>query len=137
MRGVFISTIFGLVLTLFTAMAGAAQQADIEATINNQFEAFKSDDFDAAFQFASPSLQSLFQSAENFKRMVTTGYPMVLSPAEVTYLDLQEIAGSLWQKVQITDGKGFTHLLVYQMLETEAGWRIASVRMLDAPSVSA
>lgn len=137
MRGLFVSVVFGALVTLFAAFAASAQQDEIESTITRQFDAFKADDFEGAFQFASPNLQQLFQSPENFKRMITTGYPMVQRPAEVTYLELREIAGSLWQKVQIIDGKGFSHLLDYQMIQTEAGWRIASVRMLDAPAVTA
>ncbi len=137
MRGVFLSVFFGAALTLIAAFGASAQQAEIESTISSQFEAFKADDFEGAFQFASPNLQLMFRSPENFRQMVTTGYPMVWRPAEVSYLELREIEGALWQKVQITDGKGFTHLLDYQMVETDAGWRIAAVQILDAPAVTA
>ena len=137
MRKVFFTAVFGILLTLGTAFGAAAQQAEIEGTISQQFEAFKADDFAGAFEFASPNLQMMFQSPENFRRMVTNGYPMVRNPAEVTYLELREIAGAKWQKVQITDAKGFTHLLDYQMIETDAGWRISAVQLLDAPAVTA
>lgn len=137
MRGVILSVFLGAVLTILTAFGASAQQTEIEGTISQQFEAFKADDFEGAFAFASPNLQMMFQSPENFKRMVTTGYPMVWRPAEVTYLELREIAGAMWQKVQITDAKGFTHLLDYQMVETDDGWRIAGVQLLDAPAVTA
>lgn len=137
MRGVFLSVFFGAALTLIAAFGASAQQAEIESTISSQFEAFKADDFEGAFQFASPNLQLMFRSPENFRQMVTTGYPMVWRPAEVSYLELREIEGALWQKVQITDAKGFTHLLDYQMVETDAGWRIAAVQILDAPAVTA
>jgi hypothetical protein len=137
MRSVFVSMFFGLLLTFVSALSASAQQTEIEGTINLQFDAFKADDFEGAFEFASPALQLLFQSPENFKRMITTGYPMVQRPAEVTYLELRESAGSLWQKVQIIDGKGYTHLLDYQMIQINEEWRIASVRMLNAPALSA
>ena len=186
MRGAVLSAFFGMVLTFATAFGATAQQADIESTITGQFEAFKADDFEGAFAYASPNLQMMFQSTENFKRMVTSGYPMVwkntdvrfldlreiagaqcksrrcqqqticdclvhrhplrrgcnvapheLKNTDVRFLDLREIAGAQWQKVQVTDLKGFTYLLDYQMVETPEGWRIASVQLLDAPSVSA
>lgn len=137
MRKVFFTAVFGILLTLGTAFGAAAQQTEIEGTINQQFEAFKADDFATAFEFASPNLQLMFQTPENFERMVTSGYPMVWRPAEVRYLDLREIAGAMWQKVQITDQKGFTHLLDYQMVETDEGWKIAGVQLLDAPAVTA
>ena len=137
MRRLFGSVILGLFLTFVAAFGASAQEAEIEGTITQQFDAFKADDFDKAFEFASPDLQMMFRSPENFKRMVTTGYPMVWHPAEVTYLELREISGALWQKVQIIDQKGFTHLLDYQMVNTDAGWRIAAVQILDAPAVTA
>jgi hypothetical protein len=137
MRSALFSILLGLALSFGGAFPAAAQQVEIEGTINQQFDAFKADDFEGAFSFASPNLQMMFRSAENFKRMVTTGYPMVWRPAEVRYLELREIAGAMWQKVQITDEKGFTHLLDYQMELTDQGWRIAGVQILDAPAVSA
>ena len=137
MRTGLISGVLGAVLTVFVAFSATAQQAQIEGTINSQIEAFKADDFADAFTYATPTLQMLFQSPENFKRMVTTGYPMVWRPAEVRYLELRDRGGALWQKVQITDGKGAVHLLDYKMEETDKGWRIAGVVILEAPGVAA
>lgn len=137
MRTGLISGFLGMVLTALLSFGAAAQSTEIEGTINSQFEAFKADDFEGAFEYATPTLQMLFRSPENFKRMVTTGYPMVWRPAEVRYLELRERGGGLWQKVQITDGKGFVHLLDYKMEETDLGWRIGGVVVLEAPGVSA
>ena len=69
--------------------------------------------------------------------MVTQGYPMVWRPAEVRYLEIREAEGEFWQKVQITDAKGFTHLLLYRMQKTGAGWRIGGVQLLEAPGGTA
>jgi hypothetical protein len=127
----------GMVLSVLVATGAASQQVDIEATINSQIEAFKADDFEHAFTYATPTLQQLFQTPENFQRMVTSGYPMVWRPAEVRYLELKERDGLLWQKVQIIDRKGFTHLLLYQMEQTANGWRIAGVQLLRASGATA
>ncbi|MFT6676493.1 MAG: hypothetical protein ACJAVM_002697 [Sulfitobacter sp.] len=127
----------GLVLSALLAFGATAQQSEIEDTINQQFEAFKADDFDQAFSYATPNLQKLFQSPENFQRMVTKGYPMVTRPAEVRYLENKQIGATFLQKVQITDAKGFTHILLYQMELTEAGWRIGGVRILGAGGATA
>ena len=118
------------------AISAQAQDADIRDTITQQFEAFKVDDFAMAFTFASPSLQTLFQTPQNFGRMVSQGYPMVWRPAVVEYLELREEAGTYWQKVQITDKDGKLHYLEYRMEQTEAGWRINGVQILDAPGAS-
>lgn len=119
-----------LLLNLGVAGGVWAQQSKIEGTIGKQIEAFKADDFAQAFTFATPTLRRYFQSPENFRRMVTHGYPMVWRPAEVQYLELAEAGGAWWQKVQIIDQKGFSHLLLYRMVETDEGWRIGGVQLL-------
>ncbi|MFY2823569.1 DUF4864 domain-containing protein [Ruegeria sp. MALMAid1280] len=107
-----------------------AQSAEIEANIAAQIQAFKADDFATAFTFASPNIQRLFQTPENFGVMVKRGYPMVWRPADVRFLELREVAGSLWQKVMITDGAGRVHILDYQMVPLENGWKINGVQLL-------
>ncbi|MCZ4258538.1 DUF4864 domain-containing protein [Sulfitobacter sp. G21635-S1] len=137
MRTGFLRMLGALMLAVMSVTGAAAQSTEIEGTINSQFEAFKADDFATAFTYATPSLQQLFQSPQNFQRMVTQGYPMVWRPAEVRYLELRERGGAMWQKVQITDAKGFTHILDYKMEETDMGWRIGAVQILDAPGATA
>ena len=133
MRKMILSLLSGVALSLALSVGVAAQQAEIEGTITSQIDAFRADDFDRAFTYASPLLQRLFQTPQNFERMVTQGYPMVWRPSQVDYLELQEYAGDWWQKVQIIDQKGARHLLLYRMQQTDAGWRIAGVQILEAP----
>ena len=64
-------------------------------------------------------------------------YPMVHRPADVTYLDLSEQAGRLRQKVMIRDGAGVLHMLEYEMIQGEGGWRINGVRFIPMPDVGA
>ncbi|MEY4698141.1 MAG: hypothetical protein RIT14_2569, partial [Pseudomonadota bacterium] len=92
---------------------------------------------DGAFAFASPSIKSIFMTAENFGTMVRDGYPMVDNPGEVRMLEQREIAGNLWQKVLITDPAGNSHVLDYQMVKTAEGWQINGVRVLPEPGVGA
>lgn len=126
------NAVFGLIMGLGIATALPAQDADIQATIDSQLQAFQSDDFGAAFEFASPNLQRMFQTPENFERMVTQGYPMVWRPGAVRYLELREQGNTYWQRVMITDQSGRVHILEYRMLETGAGWRINGVQILDS-----
>jgi hypothetical protein len=127
----------GVIMNGLTLGAVQAQGADIQSTIGNQIEAFQADDFETAFDFASPNLQQLFGSSENFRSMVTRGYPMVWKPAEVRYLELAEVGGSFFQKVLIKDQEGIVHILGYRMLETDMGWKINGVQLLPNPAVSA
>ncbi len=112
------------------ASGAFAQSDEIEANISAQIQAFKADDFATAFTFASPNIQRLFGDPENFGIMVRRGYPMVWRPADVRFLELREIGGALWQKVMITDGDGRVHLLDYQMIQRENGWKINGVQLL-------
>ncbi|WP_209835315.1 DUF4864 domain-containing protein [Ruegeria sp. HKCCE3926] len=114
-----------------------AQNAKIEANISAQIQAFKADDFATAFTFASPSIQRLFQNPDNFGQMVRNGYPMVWRPADIRFLELREIAGALWQKVMITDANGRVHILDYQMIHLEDGWKINGVQLLGNADTAA
>jgi len=127
----------GAVLAAGMAGAALAQGTEIEGVISSQIEAFKVDDFAQAFTFAAPSIQGMFRTPENFGRMVTQGYPMVWRPADVTYLDLRQEGGRYVQTVRIEDAQGTVHFLAYSMIQTENGWKISGVQVLDAPGVSA
>lgn len=129
--------LFTVLFCVSWVFAAQAQEQEIEGTITAQIEAFKADDFASAFQFATPDLQLLFQTPQNFERMVTQGYPMVWRPANVRYLELRTHAGALWQKVMITDGNGVIHILDYKMIETAAGWRIGAVQIVNQGSANA
>lgn len=129
--------LIALLFLIGPALPATAQTAEIEGTISSQIEAFKADDFNRAFTFASPTIQGMFQTPENFGSMVRGGYPMVWRPSEVRYLDLVERGGRLYQTVQITDGDGRMHLLEYEMVELDSGWKINGVRLLEAPGVNA
>ena len=125
---------------VFAALCGLpamAQEAPIRSTIAAQIEAFQAEDFERAYEFASPTIHGIFGPTENFARMVVTGYPMVVDPALVEMQDLRTVAGALWQRVRITDQKGAAWLLDYQMVEGPEGWLINAVQMQQAADVGA
>ena len=126
-----------LLLCLGLAGPAWAQSEGSQSTINGQMEAFRADDFDRAFTYASPNIKRMFGSSENFGTMVRNGYPMVWRPAEVTYLELREENGSYWQKVKIEDAEGRVNVLDYRMLDTENGWKIYGEQLLESAGVSA
>ena len=108
-----------------------ADDAAVRSVISSQIEAFEADDFAEAFTFASPTIRQIFETPENFGTMVRQGYPMVWRPAEVKFLSLDMIDGQLWQSVLIRDQNGGLHILEYQMIELENGWKINAVRMRE------
>ncbi len=131
-----LKTLLSALVAVMLAMPVWAEEPEIEATISNQIEAFQADDFTRAFTFASPNIRRIFRTPENFGRMVTQGYPMVWRPAAVEYLEQRTEAGAIWQKVRITDQKGGVHILDYRMLQTEDGWKINGVQLLESSSVA-
>lgn len=127
--------LFAVLLATCLALPATAQEGPIQGTIQSQIEAFQADDFARAFTFASPTIKQMFGTPENFGAMVRNGYPMVYRPAEVQMMDLREVAGSLWQRVRITDQAGAGWYLDYMMVETAEGWQINAVQILPAPDV--
>ena len=118
---------------LAAGFAGGLQAQQIRTVpdlITSQIDAFRAQDFDTAFGYASDSLRRMFGSPENFGRMVAQGYPMVLDPADVRFLGLSERAGQQVQRVLIRDRAGRSYLLEYTLIGDGEALRIAAVRLL-------
>ncbi|TNF17804.1 MAG: DUF4864 domain-containing protein [Rhodobacteraceae bacterium] len=130
--------VLACVFVLAPALAQDVQprNPEIEAVIGSQIEAFQADDVARAFDFASPVIRRMFVTPENFGLMVQRGYPMVWRPGEVSFLDLAEIDGALWQRVEIIDRAGVRHYLGYRMEPGADGWKIAGVQFLEAPDIA-
>jgi len=132
-----------LVLALMLAAAPAARAqeatadaAGIEAVIADQISDFLSGDVAGAFDHASPMIQGIFGTSENFGMMVRNGYPMVWAPQSHSFLDLRDEDGRLRQRVAVEDGEGRRFLLDYDMIRTERGWKINGVTVIPAPEVA-
>jgi len=129
----------GLVVTLAGQPAAAQTESSdaIRGTIQSQIDAFLADDFATAFSFASPAIKGMFGNPDNFGMMVRQGYPMVWRPSDLRFLDLREMAGRHYQRVQIVDREGVPYIAEYEMIETAEGWQINGVRIERAPEVGA
>tara|TARA_R110000751_G_scaffold36645_5_gene89371 strand:- start:1152 stop:1619 length:468 start_codon:yes stop_codon:yes gene_type:complete len=112
---------------------GEAAVAQLRAAIDGQLKAFLAGDVEAAFGFASPDIQGLFGSAENFGRMVRQGYPMVWRPGEWRFGELApELTPSgprLRQSVSLRDASGALWIADYFMMPLDGGWRIDGVTL--------
>ncbi|MFO7854037.1 MAG: DUF4864 domain-containing protein [Paracoccaceae bacterium] len=129
---------FWAVLALLVAMGPAAAQSDrIERVIGAQIEAFLADDFERAFDFASPGIRDVFRTPENFGRMVRQGYPMVWRPERFRFEALEDEGGRLRQEVFITDRAGKAWIADYYMVQVEGEWRIDGVSLREAPGLGA
>ncbi|WP_420860187.1 DUF4864 domain-containing protein [Marivivens marinus] len=122
-------------LALLATPVVAQDRAAIEAVIDDQMDAFTGRDLDGAWTHASPMIQRLFQTPENFGLMVREGYPMVWDNEAIRFMDLTEADGAWRQDVLVEDSNGTLHMLEYLMIETPQGWKINGVGLLPAPDL--
>lgn len=127
--------ILSLILLLGLAVPLRADDG-ARAVISAQIEAFLAQDVTRAYSYASPFIQEKFGTPEQFGAMVRDGYPMVWRPSDVTFLEMRDIAGRLWQGVRVMDAAGAGWIVDYEMIETPEGWRINGVTVRPAPDAS-
>jgi hypothetical protein len=117
---------------------GSADRSAIQSLITGQIQAFRADDSQGAWAYASPTIQGLFQTPDNFMAMVRNGYQPVYRPRSVTFGELMATPSGPVQKVYLTgpDGKGY--VAVYDMQRQADGtWKINGCQIVvdDAPSI--
>lgn len=105
-----------------------ADRTAIRQTIASQMEAFKANDVDRAFSFATPSIQDRFGDASRFVAMVKRGYLPVYRPRQVEFTDLLEVRGKPTQRLVVI-GPDNDVFSAYYMMEQQddASWRISGV----------
>lgn len=103
----------------------ADDQAAIRGVVTRQIEAFKRDDGEAAFAFASPHIQEQFGDPGRFLDMVRRAYPAVHRPRSVDFSELLVGAGTIVQQVELVGPDGQAELALYSMQRDTTGrWRI-------------
>jgi len=125
---------------LFTALVAcattaSAQETTIEGVISSQLNAFNNRDLAQAWDHASPMIQGMFRTPENFANMVEQGYPMVWDNSDVQFLERDVLDSVTYQEVMITGPEGGRFIIDYQMVETPDGWHINGVQVIPAPEV--
>ena len=128
--------LLSLSLLATPAALRAGTGAEIRAVIEAQIDAFRRDDWDAAFAFASPSIRSMFRTADRFGGMVRSGYPMVWRPVRVEAGPLEAGPNGPVQLMYLEDHKGILHVAAYEMKLVDGTWRINGVRIRRAPALS-
>lgn len=110
---------------------GAGDRSAIQGVIESQIAAFRRDDGNEAFSYASPGIRARFQTVENFMSMVRSGYPAVYRPREMEMLDLKVRGETIQQEVLFVGPDGQVVKAVYSMEKQEDGtWRISGVFVL-------
>lgn len=129
-------TLFGAILALALpaqAQVSAADQTAIREVIERQVEAFRRDDGDAAFGYASPNIRNMFGTSELFMDMVRQGYRPVYRPRAFEFREIVTLQGMVTQKVHVIGPDGRPVTAFYPMAQQPDGsWRIEGC-ILQAP----
>ena len=111
-----------------------ADKTAIRQVIRAQLAAFRKDDADLAFSYASPLLQDKFGNAENFLDMVKTAYPSVYRPRDVQFRELETTVDGPVQKVFFFGPDGDPVLGLYLMQKQRNGkWKTNGCELAPAP----
>lgn len=133
MRGLLAAMLMVLGLAGSASAAAAADAAaptvddaaSIRTVIEQQMAAFRRDDGVAAFGYASPEIQAMFGSPDNFMAMVRSGYAAVYRPRHVEFRDLASRDGETVQPVLVIGPDGVPVLALYKMQrQADGSWRI-------------
>ncbi len=131
-----------LAILLLTGMPALAQapldmpapdRAAIRSTIESQMAAFRRDDGEAAFAFATPGIQAMFGTPESFLEMVRRGYAPVYRPRSVEFADIVGDPEHPVQLVHVVGPDGEAVIAAYEMARESTGWRINGCVLLRPP----
>ncbi|MGD9509589.1 MAG: DUF4864 domain-containing protein [Geminicoccaceae bacterium] len=120
----------GICIATFGALAAEKplEPGDAEAirsVVEHQLQAFRADDGQQAFSYASPAIQSIFKNADTFMSMVRAGYRPIYRPREVEFRDLVAVEGRWTQRVLVVGPDGVPVVAQYVMeKQPDGSWRI-------------
>jgi hypothetical protein len=110
-----------------------ADAAAIQQVIQGQMNAFRVDDWNAAFAYAAPSIQTKFQSPQVFSQMVTQAYQPVYRPRGVEFRELKASEFGPTQEVFVVGPDGLSYLAYYTMeRQADGTWRISGCYLVRA-----
>lgn len=127
-----------LLSALLYVTAPLALAADpVTDVIADQLDAFADRDPARAFSHASPTIQGLFGTPQNFAAMVQRGYPLIWSNDGMQqFTDRVEMGQRLRQIVIVSGPNGMRAAFEYDMIRLNEDWKINGVRPVPLPDVS-
>lgn len=117
-------------LVVLAAVGPARAQVDLKAaheTVLAQLDAFRRDDYDTAYTFASASIREMFDRAA-FERMVRRGYPEIARSRSAS-IERSAVAshGRALLVVKIRGLDGNRVEAIYEMVREGGAWKIDGV----------
>jgi hypothetical protein len=136
-RGWLIAVLF-LGLMAPTALADDNEVEAAQDVISAQIEAFRKDDGETAYSFASPEIHLLFPSVAIFMNMVKSGYAPVYHPRQYQFGKSRMLGGEIEQDVEITAGDGSDWVAQYSLKRMPDGsFKITGCRLKQREGVGA
>ncbi|MBV8192065.1 MAG: DUF4864 domain-containing protein [Alphaproteobacteria bacterium] len=121
----FLVLLCSLALPLAAQDISSADRTAIRDVIQSQVEAFRQDDGEQAFGFASPAIRQMFGTSAVFMDMVRQGYQPVYRPQVFEFGEIVTLHGQLTQKVHVVGPDGRPVTAYYPMTQLPDGsWRI-------------
>jgi len=130
-RGWLVTLLLGsLVLVRVAGALAQTVDPDVEAAgrvVLQQLDAFRHDDFTAAYTFASAYIRQMFDRP-SFEKMVRGGYPEIArSSSAAVDGHRRGDAGEIYLFVRVRGSNGRTIEAVYELVTEGGGWRINGV----------
>ena len=119
-----------LALSLSAGVGAAQRDPDVDEAgriVMQQLEAFRKNDYEAAFTFASRSIHDMFDAAR-FEAMVRGGYPEIARSVRANIDGSKRgDAGELYLFLHVQGENGRAVEAVYEMIKEAGAWRINGV----------
>ena len=108
---------------------------EIHNIISMQIQAFRKNEPEAAYAFASDFIKSKFPTPAIFMAMVKGSYPMIWSPEKYKFLEQRNHASNVIQRVVFTDVDDNLYFFDYLMLKSDDVWRIHGVYLIQSGGI--
>ena len=127
-RTLLVTLVFVASLVAPALYAQTAADVDIASEpILRQLEAFRKNDYDLAYSFASTEIHSLFDR-QDFERMVKTGYPEIADSTRARVVERRVAPiGHVFLLLKIRGTNGQQVEALYEMVWESGAWKINSV----------
>lgn len=104
----------------------AAEWTSIRRTVGDQLDALRAGDAERAFSFAAPGIRAQFATADNFMRMVRSGYSALLDAVSSELLQGAVIGGDVIQPLRLALPDSTVVVALYTMeRQADGQWRIS------------
>ena len=115
----------------------AVDQQAIEKVIRDQLDAFGRDDARGAFAHASPDIQRMFGTPDNFVRMVRDHYKAVYRTESVRFARLDFIDKQWVQTVQLVDQEGHVWRALFTMKrQADKTWKVGGCQLVATRAIT-